>query len=92
MLPASLFYRAVREFAVTSPVWDSRRVNYQTLPDEEFDLTLVSQRVYGNRREHLAVLAAAGLDTYDQRLEQRIIILPSPAYLEEIKRATGFVS
>lgn len=90
MISASRFYRAVRQFATTSPVWDSTRIVYFTKPDERWDLTLVSQRVYGNRNESLAVMAAAGLDRYDQEMTERELILPGPQRLEAIKRATGY--
>lgn len=90
MVSASRFYRAVRQFATTSPVWDATRIVYHTLPDERWDLTLVSQRVYGNRNESLTVMAAAGLDRYNQELSERTLILPSPQRLEAIKRSTGY--
>lgn len=91
MLPSSRLYRLVRQFAVSVPTWSGDAIRYQTLPDEEYDLTLVSQRVYGNRGEYLAVMAAAGLDSFNQRLEQQTIILPSSAKLEQLKRDAGFV-
>lgn len=65
---------------------------YQTLPDERWDLTLVSQRVYGNRNEFLAVMAAAGLDRFDQELTERELVLPNAQRLEIIKQDTGFTS
>lgn len=65
---------------------------YQTLPDERWDLTLVSQRVYGNRNEFLAVMAAAGLDRFDQELTERELILPNAQRLEIIKQDTGYTS
>lgn len=91
MIEASRFYRAVRQFAATRQPWQDA-VRYDTLPDEEWDLTLVSQRVYGNRNEALAVMAAAGLDRMDQQLTQRTLVLPTPIQLEAFKRMTGFAS
>lgn len=92
MIPASSFYRAVRQFSDTSPVWDQSRLTYQTKPDERWDLTLVAQRVYGNRDEYLAVMAAAGLDRFDQELTERELILPNAQRLDLIKRSTGYRS
>lgn len=90
-LAANRFYRAVRKFAASRKAWQDA-VRYDSLPDEEWDVTLVSQRVYGNRNEALAVRAAAGLDRVDQPLTQRLLILPTPAQLAALKQQTGFVS
>lgn len=90
MTSAARFYRAVRQFAQTSPVWDSSRVVYFTKPDERWDLSLVSKRVYGNRNETLAVMAAAGLDRYDQELTERELVLPSPQRLDALKQMVGY--
>lgn len=86
------FYREVRTFAERSTNWNTNAVYYETLPDETYDLTLVSQRVYGRRDEYLTIMAAAGLDTVDQPLTQRRLILPSPAYLHYLKRRCNFES
>lgn len=92
MIESARFYLAIRKFSLTEPVWSSVRVRYYTKPDERWDLTLVSQRVYGNRDEYLAVMAAAGLDRLDQELTERELILPSRERLAQIKAATGYVS
>lgn len=89
-IAANKFYRAVREFAVTAPVWEASAIRYFTLPDEQWDVTLVSQRVYGNRNESLAIMAAAGLDRTDQPLTPRMLVLPSAAMLAAIKQRTGY--
>lgn len=86
------FYREVRRFAERAQPWTQGVVWYQTKPDERFDLSLVSRRVYGRRDEFLAVLAAAGLDGFDQPLTERLIALPAEFRLVQIKRATGFES
>lgn len=91
MINASRFYRAVRQFSASRKPWHDA-VRYDTLPDEEWDLTLVSQRVYGTRDEFLAVMAAAGLDRLDQPLTQRTIILPTRIQLEALKQQQGFSS
>lgn len=91
MVRASRFYRAVRQFSLAAPVWGDV-IRYFTKPDERWDLTLVSQRVYGNRDEYLTVMAAAGLDRFNQELTERELVLPSLERLELIKQETGFTS
>jgi len=88
---AKNFYKSVRDFAESIKPWDTARW-YETKPDEIYDLTLVSYRVYGNRDEALAVMAAAGLSSFDQPLPMRRMALPTSAQLYEIKRETGFES
>lgn len=89
MIPESEFYKAVRQFATTAPSWEPA-IRYFTKPDERWDLTLVAERVYGDREEYLAVMAAAGLDRFDQELTEREIVLPLPDRLALIKSRTGF--
>jgi len=91
MIPASRFYREVRKFSVTAPVWEDA-IRYFTKPDERWDLTLVADRVYGSRDEYLAVMAAAGLDRLDQELTERELVLPTASRLALIKSRTGFLS
>ena len=89
---AKSFYREVRKFAESVKSWDATAVWYETKPDEAHDLTLVSQRVYGRRDEYLTVMAAAGLDSIDQPLPQKRIVLPNEGQLIAIKRRVGFES
>lgn len=89
---AKSFYRAVRSFALKAKSWESDAIYYDTQPDEVWDVTLVSSRVYGRRDEYLAVMAAAGLDTVDQPLTQRRLVLPSAGKLYALKRKAGFES
>lgn len=70
-IATSSFYRAVRQFSVSTPVW-GEATRYQSKPDERHDLTLVSQRVYGNRNEALTVMAAAGLDSVEMTLSEQL--------------------
>lgn len=90
MLSTSRLYRAIREFSVNSPVWDSRRVIFQTNPSHRWDVTLVSQEVYGNRNEFIAVMASAGLDRFDDELPEQQLVLPDADTLAKIKAAVGF--
>lgn len=89
---AKSFYREVRKYAESIKPWDTTAIFYETKPDEASDLTLVSQRVYGRRDEYLTVMAAAGLDSIDQPLPQKRIVLPNEGQLIAIKRRTGFES
>jgi len=89
---AKSFYLEVRKFAENVKPWDSTAIFYETRPDERYDLTLVSKRVYGRRDEFLAVMAAAGIDTVDSPLAQKRIALPNEGQLLAIKRRTGFES
>lgn len=88
---AKNFYREVRAFSQRTKAWETA-VFYHTTPDERFDATIISRRVYGNPFEVLAVMAACGLDTVDQEITQKQIILPTASQLYHIKRRTGFES
>ena len=89
---AASFYREVRKLAEQAKPWDTNVIFYTTKPDEAYDLTLVSRRVYGYPDEFLAVMAAAGIDHVDMPLPQKQIILPNAATLLRLKRKTGFES
>lgn len=88
---AKRFWRIVREFSERTRSWHVA-VFYEVKPDEVFDPTLVSQRVYGRRDEFMAVMASAGIDTADQPLPQKQIVLPTEAQLHVLKRRAGFES
>lgn len=88
-LAANRLYALVREFALNTPDW-APAVRYQTMPDERFDLTLVAKRVYGSRDEFLVIQAAAGLDSCELELTERVLVLPSLDQLNALKvRANG---
>ena len=89
---AKSFYREVRKFSENARSWDTNVIWYETKPDEMYDITLVSRRVYGRRDEFLAIMAAAGLDTAYQPLKQKRLALPNDGMLLSIKRRTGFES
>lgn len=81
----------MREFSQRTKSWDVA-IFYETLPDEKWDLTLVSARVYGNRNEFLTIMAAAGLDRADMPLVQQKLVLPNQSQLAVMKRNAGFES
>ena len=83
--------RLVTDFAQRQPEW-AECVIYQTLPDERWDMTLVSRRVYGNPDEFMAVMAAAGLDGVEQELTERRLVLPTSRQLAAIKALAGVVN
>lgn len=88
---ARIFWRKVRDFSQSVQPWE-QAIYYDTKPDERWDITLVSQRVYGRRDEFMAIMAAAGLDTVDQPLEQQRLALPTAERLRRFKREAGFES
>ncbi|MFM0163815.1 hypothetical protein PQR39_25810 [Paraburkholderia sediminicola] len=83
------FYKLVRSFALNTAVWDTAN-RYQTKPDERYDLTLVSRRVYGRVDEFVTVMAAAGLDSVEQMLPEQLLILPTEAQLTDMKKQAKF--
>lgn len=85
---ASALYRAVRQFSVMTSPWETAAW-YETKPDEMYDLTLVSERVYGTRTEALTVMAAAGLSDLDEPLTERKLCLPTAGQLRQIKAVVG---
>lgn len=87
----AFFYRLVRDFAEKTPVW-GQAIRYQTRPDERYDLTLISQRVYGRRDEFMTVMAAAGLDSVENLLSEQLLVLPTELQLLDLKRKAGFVN
>jgi len=85
------FYLLIRQFVLNAKPW-TQAFRYQTKVDERYDMTLVSQRVYGHREEFIAVQAAANLDSTEQLLEEQLLILPSAEELHEIKTRSGYLS
>ena len=86
---AAELVRRVADFAQRQPEW-AECIIYETLPDEQWDLTLVSQRIYGSRDEFLTVMAAAGLDSPEEELTERRLVLPTVRQLVAIKTLCGF--
>jgi hypothetical protein len=89
---ARAFYRLVRDFAIGATVTTSNAIYYEIKPDERFDASRVSFRVYGRWDEYLTVMAAAGIDTIGQPMDQQTIVLPSDGLLSSMKRQAGFES
>lgn len=85
------FVRRVRRFAQTQPEW-AEAVRYDTKPDERFNLTLVSRRVYGISDEVLTIMAAAGLGSIEQELREQRLVLPTSQQLLALKSLSGFVN
>ena len=79
----------VRDFSEQTPAW-GEAVRYFTRPDERFDLTRVSVRVYGRTNEALVVQAAAGLDSPELELSERALVLPTPQQLRNMKIRAGY--
>ena len=85
------FYRLVRDFVVRAKPW-TQAIRYHTKPDERFDFTLVSRRVYGSSDEYITVMAAAGLDSVENELEQQLLTLPTASQLNTLKLQAGYRS
>jgi len=79
----------VRDFALRTKGWEIA-IRYESKLDERHDLTLVSQRVYGRREEFLVIMAAAGLGSFDEALEEQILTLPTEAQLQALKERAGY--
>lgn len=82
-------FMLVREFADQTPNWGTA-LRYYTQPDERFDLTLVSMRVYGRRTDAMVIQAAAGLDSPELELTERALVLPTAQQLRYLKISAGY--
>ena len=87
----AIFYQLVRQYALTTPAWAVTQ-SYQTKPDERWDMTLASRRVYGIPDEFLTIMAAAGLDSVEQEMPEQLLILPDAATLQSFKTQAKFVN
>ena len=83
------FYKLVRDFVLKAKPWTDA-IRYHSQPDERWDMTLVSRRVYGNPMEFMTVLAAANLDSVEQMLPEQMLTLPTPTTLFSLKKMAGF--
>ena len=87
----AIFYQLVRQYALATPAWAVTQ-SYQTKPDERWDMTLASRRVYGIPDEFLTIMAAAGLDSVEQEMPEQLLILPDAATLQSFKTQAKFVN
>lgn len=90
MLTKSNLYLIIRKLAQTTPAW-ANAIRYQTKPDERLDLTLVARRVYGTPNEWPVIMAAAGLQSVDEPLNEQLLVLPTADNLQRLKRNLGAV-
>lgn len=86
------FVRMVRKFCASAKPHTQGIVYVDTTPSERWDVSKLSQRIYGTRHEVLAVMAACGMDQLTQPLEQQTVALPTAAKLLQLKREAGFES
>lgn len=87
----NVLVKMVRDFVARTPAW-APAIRYQTKPDERGDLTLISQRVYGRRGEFLVIAAAAGLESTEDLVSERLLTLPTDQQLRTMKARAGFVN
>lgn len=90
MLTEARFYSLIRKLAQTTPAW-ATAIRYHTKPDERFDLTLVARRAYGLPSEWRVIMAAAGLQSVDEPLNEQLLVLPTLEQLQRLKRNTGAI-
>lgn len=87
------FFKSVSDFSKSAKPWDQNVIWYTVKPDEAYDASKISQRVYGRRSEFTAVQAACGVGRVDSPLPvSKKVALPSESKLYELKRANGFES
>lgn len=85
MLSKNLLHRRIRQFALETPSW-ATAIRYHSKPDEKHDLTLIARRVYGLPNEWPVIMAAAGLQSVDEPLNEQLLVLPTLAQLQTLKR------
>lgn len=90
MLSKNLLYKRIRQFALETPDW-ATAIRYHSKPDEKHDLTLIARRVYGLPNEWPVIMAAAGLQSVDEPLNEQLLVLPTLAQLQTLKRELGVI-
>ena len=90
MLSKNLLYKRIRQFALETPDW-ATAIRYHSKPDEKHDLTLIARRVYGLPNEWPIIMAAAGLQSVDEPLNEQLLVLPTLAQLQTLKRELGVI-
>lgn len=90
MLSEARLYALIRSLAQTTPSW-ATAIRYHSKPDEKHDLTLIARRVYGLPNEWPIIMAAAGLQSVDEPLNEQLLVLPTLAQLQTLKRELGVI-
>ena len=90
MLSKNLLHRRIRQFALETPSW-ATAIRYHSKPDEKHDLTLIARRVYGLPNEWPVIMAAAGLQSVDEPLNEQLLVLPTLTQLQTLKRELGVI-
>ena len=90
MLTEARLYALIRSLAQTTPSW-ATAIRYHSKPDEKHDLTLIARRVYGLPNEWPVIMAAAGLQSVDEPLSEQLLVLPTLAQLQTLKRELGVI-
>ena len=90
MLSKNLLHRRIRQFALETPSW-ATAIRYHSKPDEKHALTLIARRVYGLPNEWPIIMAAAGLQSVDEPLNEQLLVLPTLSQLQTLKRELGVI-
>ena len=90
MLSKNPLHKRLRQFAPTTPS-GATAIRYNTKPDERYDLTLIARRVYGLPEEWPVIMASAGLQSVDGPLNEQLLVLPTLAQLQTLKRELGVI-
>lgn len=90
MLSKNLLYKRIRQFALETPDW-ATAIRYHSKPDEKHDLTIIARRVYGLPNEWPVIMAAAGLQSVDEPLNEQLLVLPTLSQLQTLKRELGVI-
>ena len=85
MLSKNLLYKRIRQFALETPDW-ATAIRDHSKPDEKHDLTIIARRVYGLPNEWPVIMAAAGLQSVDEPLNEQLLVLPTLSQLQTLKR------
>lgn len=90
LIAEARLYALIRSLAQTTPSW-ATAIRYHTKPDEKHDLTLIARRVYGLPNEWPVIMAAAGLQSVDEPLNEQLLVLPTLSQLQTLKRQFGVI-
>jgi hypothetical protein len=82
-------FALVRDFSQTAQSWEPA-IRMFTRQDEVYSLLRASQRAYGRPEEWMVIQAAAGLDSPEDPMTERELILPTVEKLRQFKRQAGY--